>query len=153
MGSSKIILVSGLCVMLGFYAYVIQKASNSIISAGSDRRASTQARMLSNAALNLATVYLSTPGGESYYTVTGQQMSGGTMSWWVTQGGLPADQARVTVMGVFGVDTVSQVALLSKTSTPQNWGGRRQWNQWGVVKIYTNPMQLVEEPIAEMVVR
>jgi hypothetical protein len=153
MGSSKIILVSGLCVMLGFYAYVIQKASSSIVNAGSDRRASTQARMLSNAAMHLGTVYLSTPGGEAYYTVTGKSMSGGTVSWWVTTGGLPADQAMVTAMGVFGVDTVSQVALLSKTSTPQNWGGRHQWNQWGVVKIYTNPTQLLEEPIAEMIVR
>jgi hypothetical protein len=153
MGSSKIILVSGLCVMLGFYAYVIQKASNSIISTGADRRASTQARMLSNGALNMATVYLSTAGGESYYTVTGQSMSGGTMSWSITQSGFPADQAQVTAMGVFGVDTVSQIALLSKTSTPQDWGGRRQWNQWGVVKIYTNPTQLLEEPIAEMIVR
>ena len=54
MGSSKIILVSGLCVMLGFYAYVIQQASTAIVQNGTARRAQTQARMLSNAALNMA---------------------------------------------------------------------------------------------------
>ena len=150
MGSSKIILVSGLCVMLGFYAYVIQKASSSIVSTGSDRRALTQARMLSNAAMNMANYYLSTPGGESYYVVSGQPISGGTMSWYVSTAGLP-NEARVTAVGVFGTDTVTQRATLGLTSVFQDWRGRHQWNQWGLRKVYADPPMMNEPSVAEAV--
>jgi hypothetical protein len=150
MGSSKIILVSGLCVMLGFYAYVIQKASSAIVMNGTERRAQTQARMLSNAAVNMANYELSTPGNEAYYNMTAMPMSGGTMSWNISTAGMP-NEARVTAIGVFGVDTVVQRATLGKTSVIPSFRGRHQWNQWGVEKIYSDAPTDKQESIAEAV--
>ncbi len=148
MGSSKIILVSGLCVMLGFYAYVIQKASQSIVSAGTDRRTTTQARLLSNAALNTVNYYFSTPGGQTSYNKSNVSMSGGKMSWstdttYMTSMGI----VTVTATGVYGLDTVKQYARLRLTSSGGTWGSKKRWFTWGVDRIFADKPKFHEEEL------
>jgi hypothetical protein len=144
MGSSKIILVSGLCVMLGFYAYVIQKATQSIVASGSDRRAVTQARLISQAALNVTCYYLSNPtslGGQ--LTKSGKEFSGGTMSWSIDTTRYSVGEASVVTKGFFGADTVIQYGKLKVVST--GIGKKR----WGVAALYTTPQRMHEEVFIE----
>jgi len=142
MGTSKIILVSGLCVMLGFYAYVIQQASQAVISTGTDRRARVQARMMSAAAINVVAYCLST-GESERYNKSNRPMSGGTVSWAVTY--LNGDTAAVTGSAIFGADTVVQYAALSKVPSGSR-RGRKKWSQWSVQEIYMVQPTLHDQP-------
>jgi hypothetical protein len=142
MGSSKIILVSGLCVMLGFYAYVIQKATESIVASGTDRRAVTQARLISSAALNVSCNYLSGSSWKENLVRNNKEISGGAMSWLIDTTRYSLGEVSVMTKGVFGKDTVVQYAKLLKGVTV---GGKKRWNRWGLGSIFARPQQMHEE--------
>lgn len=163
-GSSKVILVCGCCVMFGFYTSSIKQAENNLVTLGEQKNYYTEARMITNAAINHAVYTLTNSGwGYSYYSsynvnVNSQSFSGGKFSY--NMKSLSSDSVLVTATAVFPDTTLckdaataealshnaqklQQTTLLTKSSYTSYWGywGRRHWYNWNVNQTYISPYQ------------
>ncbi len=125
--------------MLGFYAYVIQKASQAILYSATDRQARTSARLLSLAAVNFAVRQITYANSEKY-DVSNLSVSGGSVSWRVTALDLSAGTSSVTGIGMFGPDTVTQYASLVRISAPL------VHDRWSITSVYASTPQLKDMP-------
>ncbi len=126
--------------MLGFYAYVIQKASQAILYSATDRQARTSARLLSVAAVNIAARHL-TYGNTDKYNVSNYPISGGIVSWTSSSSDGFTSTANVSGVGIFGPDTVTQYATLQKVSP--GWG---QVPRWNITSMYASTPVLKDMP-------
>jgi hypothetical protein len=142
MGSSKIILVTGLCIMLGFYAYQIQRASLVVKEIGNYKVYETQSRLLAMSAENMAVYQLSNsyifhlhPGSKFITTINGD-----TLQFIITELDTDAEIAKITATGKYGSITTIRNSFLVKHASdhPEYKYAVRRYH-WSTRSVYTEP--------------
>jgi hypothetical protein len=139
MGSSKIILLCGMCISIGFYAYAILDVNSEIMQLGQSKSYQVQALEIANTGAQIAAYYLATPTWSDGLSKTNYSLYGGKLTYSIDMSNYYYGQATVTSIGDFGGVKVKQVAYLTKTK-PAYRLSRRSWNMWTINQIYTTQL-------------
>ena len=140
MGSSKVILLGAVSLMIGMYALKIKQADRTISDIGSSRSEEYQATELAKTGIDLAVNELSTT------TITNdtktQSFFGGSVTYVLKK--IDANNEKVTATATFGSQTRTLVAYLEQTAGGTYLVGKKKknWSRWSTVKVYVQPNQI-----------
>ena len=136
MGSSKIIMLSGVYLIFGFYTIAFNNADESMFKSSTKTATIAQEEQLAQTGLSLASGYMGTNSLRSSY-ITRTFVSGiDTVKYSATQpAGFPASQTQVTSTAshttvVGGVSTVTRT--VTETAVYQYHNGR-----WKQMRVFT----------------
>ncbi len=127
MGTSKIVMLSGVYVILGFYTISFNRADETNFSTALNAASSAQAEQLARTGISLALAYMA--DNSSLYSFSTQSLStmGGSVEYAASHPALfPATQSEVTTTGTFNGKQVVMTAVF------HYYGGR-----WKVLRVYT----------------
>jgi hypothetical protein len=141
MGSSKVILLGAVSMMIGMYALKIQQADSQVMNISGTRSNEYQAFELAKTGVDLAVTELSAINSSLNGTRT-QSLFGGTVTYVLAK--IDADNEKVTSTAKFGTETRTLVAYLAQTGSGSVWIGKKKknWSRWSTVKVYVEPNKL-----------
>ena len=145
MGNSRVILVGAVSIILGLYSVGLQKAERAVDRVGEIHAYQMQAEEIAKGGIALAVNKMGTSKPAALPSLSYLSVFGGTVSYVVDDAGLPSNEARITVQGIYKGHQVSRIAVIRLTST--SGSKKKKWSNWETVKVitqyaeaeYTNP--------------
>ncbi len=130
MGTSKIVMLSGVYLILGMYTVSFTAADRNNSSISESVANSIQAEQIARTGISLAMTKMGGTYSSSTYSYTNQNASvmNGTVVYSASQTGLPSSQSQVTSTGTFSGKTVTIKAVFSYDR-----------NRWRVIRMYVPP--------------
>lgn len=126
MGTSKIIMLSGIYTILGAYVIGFNSMDNTSFNSALAASSKAQAEQLARTGISLALNYMGSDNAMSTYSQKSLTTMGGTASYQASNSGLPTTQSQVVCVGTYNGKTVTM------TATFHYYGGR-----WKILRIYT----------------
>jgi hypothetical protein len=128
MGTTKIVMLSGVYLILGMYTIGFTTADRSNSSIAESMANSIQAEQIARTGISLAMTKMG--GIYSTHTYTNQNASvmSGSVIYSASQNGLPSSQSQVTSIGTFAGKIVTMKALFSY-----------ERNRWRIIRVYVPP--------------
>lgn len=126
MGSSKIIMLSGVYLILGFYTisfYNAERTSSTTVEAVAN---TVQAEQLARTGISLALVQLGDNSAVNSFTEKTASLSSGTISYSAT--GLTATTTQITSSAEFNGRTITMSAVFTYNN-----------GRWRITRIYSTP--------------
>ncbi|MBI2429074.1 MAG: hypothetical protein HYV29_09820 [Ignavibacteriales bacterium] len=126
MGTSKIVMLSGLYVILGFYTLSFNRVDETNYSTALNSTSIAQAEQLAQTGVSLALAYMA--DNSSLYSFSTRSLStmGGTVAYASSRpASFPVTQSQVTATGTFNGKQVIMTAVF------HYYGGR-----WKILKVY-----------------
>ncbi len=165
MGTSKIVFISGLYIIMGFYMLAFKTSNEAMDSVARNQAVQNQAEQIAMSGIYYeindisqwwpASYWWNTFNASSYYGswfhFVGKSFANGTLD--VTVTALSSTTARITATGYYGTDTYQSGNLLyqdkrqvtiTAEATCLSWvyddySGWKHYNRWKITKIYTLP--------------
>jgi hypothetical protein len=138
MGSSKVLLLGGFCIVVGCYASAIFQSDSEILQLGQAESYQSQASLIAFTGAQIAAYYLSTPSWSDGVQKKNYPLYGGKLTYIVDVTKIAEGEATVYSKGEIGGVKVQISTQLSKID-PVSKNGRRSWNQWTVKKMFIYP--------------
>ncbi len=140
MGSSKVVFLAAVSLMIGFYAIRITQADKVVADVGTTRSLNFQAGEIAKAGIECTIYELTFLTNPNRLTQT-KSILGGTVTYTRNNLGLSSTEERVTTTGTFGGQSRTLVAILIQKSTQTvNLGKKlKTWSNWAVEKVYVAP--------------
>ncbi len=131
MGTSKIVMLSGVYLILGMYTVGFTAADRNNSSISESVANSIQAEQIARTGISLAMTKMGGTYSSSTYAYTNQNASvmSGTVVYSASQTGLPSSQSQVTSTGTFSGKTVTIKAVFSYDR-----------NRWRIIRMYVPPV-------------
>jgi hypothetical protein len=139
MGNSRVIFVGAVSIILGLYSVGLQKAERAIGRVGEIHAYQMQAEEIAKGGVALAITKMGTSKPSALPTLSNLSIFGGTVSYVVDDAGLPSDEARITVQGIYKGHQVSRIAVVRLTSAVHT--KKKKWSNWETVKVFTQYAQ------------
>ncbi len=133
MGSSKIIFVGAVAVIIGLFGFGIKKAETTSADIAYAQAFRLQAKTLAEQGLQLCVRYM--PGNvsdtdEGSYT---RETTAGTYGWSITKNDLPANRLRITSYGVLNDQKATMVSILEELPDGPRPSNVRSWKDWKLI--------------------
>ena len=131
MGTSKIVMLSGIYLMLGTYTVSFTSADRNNSTIAETVANSVQAEQIARTGISLAITKMGGTYSVATRSYTNQNASvmNGSVVYSASQTGLPATQSQVTSTGTFSGKTVTIKAVLSYDR-----------NRWRLIRMYVAPV-------------
>jgi len=128
MGTSKIVMLSGIYLILGMYTVGFTSADRNNSSIAESVANSIQAEQIARTGISFAMTKMGGSFATSSYTNQNASVMNGSVVYSASQTGLPATQSQVTSTGTFAGKTVTIKAVFSYDR-----------NRWRVIRMYVPP--------------
>lgn len=130
MGNSKIVMLSGIYLILGMYTLSFHQNDNLNSSSVISVATTVQAEHLAKAGISLALAKMGSDAALFSYSTQSSTVESGTILYRAEQPvGYPSTDSKITSTGVFSGDTVSVTAVF------QYDRGR-----WRILRVYSPPV-------------
>jgi hypothetical protein len=129
MGTSKIVMLSGIYLILGMYTVSFTSADRNNSSISESVANSIQAEQIARTGISLAMTKMGASSSTSSYTNQNASVMNGSVVYSASQSGLPATQSQVTSTGTFSGKTITIKAVFSYDR-----------NRWRVIRMYVPPV-------------
>lgn len=131
MGASKMVMLSGMYMMLGLYTTSFMNADKNNSAISESVANFIQAEQIARTGISLAMTKMGGTYSLSTRSYSGQTATvmGGTVVYSATATGLPASQSQVTSTGTFSGKTVTITAVFSY-----------ERNRWRIIRMYAPPV-------------
>lgn len=128
MGSSKIIMLSGVYLILGFYTLSFNRVDEANFSTANSTASQMQAEQLARTGLSFALTYMADNSSiNSFATRTFSTSNGGTITYSADRpSSFPLTQSQIVAVGTFNGKQVTMTAVF------HYYGGR-----WKIARIHT----------------
>ena len=127
MGTSKIIMLSGVYVILGVYVINFNSVDTTILDSALSTASTAQAEQLARTGLSLALAYMADNSATYSFSERSLSTMGGSVTYSADRpASLPASQSQVVAVGTFNGKQITMTAVF------QYYGGR-----WKIARIYT----------------
>jgi hypothetical protein len=134
MGNSKVILLGGFCIALGFFSSVILEADRTSFDTGVTQAYYSQAEQIAMTGVDIAAYYLSTPNWLDGLSMTNRSMLGGTLTYRVEGLGI-SSKVQVISTGIVNGKIVTATAVLERGTSGATWA-TRYYSHWKVTKVF-----------------
>jgi hypothetical protein len=141
MGNTKVIFLSGLCVIIGLYTYNIREADSKAQSASNAHVFRLQAEEVAKSGTQHAINKLGTAKPNRLPRLSNQSLFGGVLNYRCDDSGLDGDRVRITSSGTVSGHTITRIAVVNLSTKVQETMGKgkpKQWNQWEIEKVYVS---------------
>jgi len=128
MGTSKIVMLSGIYLILGMYTVGFTSADRNNSSIAESVANSIQAEQIARTGISLAMTKMGGSSSINSYTDQNASVMNGSVVYSASPAGLPASQSQVTSTGTFSGKTVTIKAVFSY-----------ERNRWRVIRMYVVP--------------
>ncbi|HAP36451.1 MAG TPA: hypothetical protein DCQ28_11100 [Bacteroidetes bacterium] len=128
MGTSKIVMLSGIYLILGMYTVGFTSADRNNSSIAESVANSVQAEQIARTGISLAMTKMGGSSSINSYTDQNASVMNGSVVYSASPAGLPASQSQVTSTGTFSGKTVTIKAVFSY-----------ERNRWRVIRMYVVP--------------
>lgn len=128
MGTSKIVMGAGLCVIIGLYAVGFNTADQAVYNIGKSQAYHDQARQIAYVGMRFAIGDMGSNSGASLPSGNVNLMSGNVTYTGDRPAGVSNSQARVTSVGTYNGYQVTIVAILQYNGV-----------KWVVQRVYQKP--------------
>ncbi len=128
MGTSKIVMLSGIYLILGMYTVGFTSADRNNSSIAESVANSIQAEQIARTGISLAMTKMGGSFAISSYANQNASVMNGSVVYSASQAGLPATQSQVTSTATFAGKTVTIKAVFSYDR-----------NRWRVIRMYVPP--------------
>lgn len=129
MGSSKIVFVGAVAVIIGLFGFGIKKAEKKSSDIAMTHAYQLQSKGLAEQALQIAARRLP----RTAKAVTNRELKAGTYGYTIDFTGLPANQIRVTSYGLTNGQKASLISILEELPNGPKPAKGKNWNGWKVV--------------------
>ncbi len=129
MGTSKIVMLSGVYLILGMYTVSFTTADRNNSSIAESVANSIQAEQFARTGISLAMNKMGASAATSSYADQNVSVMNGSVVYSASQTGLPSSQSQVTSIGTFSGKTVTIKAVFSYDR-----------NRWRVIRMYVPPV-------------
>ena len=129
MGTSKIVMLSGVYLILGMYTVSFTAADRNNSSIAESVANSIQAEQIARTGISLAMTKMGSSFATSSYTNQNASVMNGSVVYSASQTGLPTSQSQVTSTATFAGKTVTIKAVFSYDR-----------NRWRVIRMYVPPV-------------
>ncbi|MEW5799429.1 MAG: hypothetical protein AB1728_10540 [Bacteroidota bacterium] len=127
MGTSKIVMLSGVYVILGFYTISFNRADEINFTTAMNTASASQAEQLARTGVSLALAYMADNSSLTSFSTRTLSTMGGTVEYAASHPvSFPVTQSEVTATGTFNGKQVVMTAVF------HYYGGR-----WKVLRVYT----------------
>jgi predicted RNA methylase len=127
MGTSKIIMLSGVYVILGVYLINFNSADNTMLDSALSTASTAQAEQLARTGLSLALVYMADNASTNSFSEKSLSTMGGTVAYSASRpAAFPASQSQVVSVGTVNGKQITMTAVF------HYYGGR-----WKIARIFT----------------
>ncbi len=139
MGTSKVIFISGLCIIIGVYSYNFRHADSGAVMRSDALAKRIQAEEIAKSGIQHAINKLGTAKPDQMPKLRKRSLYGGVLNYVCDDSGLEGDRIRITSSGAIGGVAITRIAVVNLESTTVSTGRRkRTWNQWVVERAYTS---------------
>ena len=128
MGTSKIVMLSGIYLILGMYTVSFTSADRNNSSIAESVANSIQAEQIARTGVSLAMTKMGGSSSINSFTDQNASVMNGSVVYSASQSGLPASQSQVTSTGTYFGKTVTIKAVFSY-----------ERNRWRVIRMYSTP--------------
>ena len=129
MGTSKIVMLSGVYLILGMYTVSFTAADRNNSTIAESVANSIQAEQIARTGISLAMTKMGASFATSSYTNQNASVMNGSVVYSASQSGLPTSQSQVTSTATFAGKTVTIKAVFSYDR-----------NRWRVIRMYVPPV-------------
>ncbi len=129
MGTSKIVMLSGVYLILGMYTVSFTAADRNNSTIAESVANSIQAEQIARTGISLAMTKMGSSFATSSYTNQNASVMNGSVVYSASQTGLPTSQSQVTSTATFAGKTVTIKAVFSYDR-----------NRWRVIRMYVPPV-------------
>jgi len=130
MGSSKIVFVGAVAVIIGLFGYGIKKAEKKSADIAIAHAYLLQAKTLAEEGLQVAARKLPANASAVNNRSFDKTTKDGTYGYTATKDGMPAGQVKVTSYGIMNGQKTSMVSILQELPPGPKPTGVKAWNRW-----------------------
>jgi hypothetical protein len=133
MGSSKIVFVGAVAVIIGLFGFGIKKAEKKSADIATAHAYQLQAKTLAERGLQVATQTLPRNAHAVINRSFVRETNAGTYGYTTNNTDLPATQARITSYGIMNGQKATLISTLEELPAGPRPGNVKSWNGWKVV--------------------
>ncbi len=134
MGSSKVIIVGAMAVVIGLFGVNLKDAERKSAKIAEAQAYQLQAKMLADQGLNMAVRRLPHSLTAALPNPSYHNTKEGTLVFVISNFGLPTDQRRISSYGIVNDVWVVQTTIVKKLP-PGVKSVKKSWNGWELVSI------------------
>ncbi|HWP82417.1 MAG TPA: hypothetical protein VNN76_07160 [Bacteroidota bacterium] len=137
MGSSRMILLSGVYAMLGLYTVGIREADVKQYKIAATHADQVQAEEIAKMGVQLCIYDLGLSKPSALPFLWNKSVAGGSLTYYSNDSGLASDQVRIISIGTFNGHKVTRVAIVKLIATYTGSTKKKKWNKWETERVYT----------------